>query len=90
MNTFKPPHLRWALPPAMTAGALVCGLLGLGSADLAQAEWAQLEKTEQVTHFFDKDSVKVAHVTRYAWTLAELNASDSGTGSLKLPGIART
>ena len=85
MNTFKPPHLRWALPPAMTAGALVCGLLGLGSADLAQAEWAQLEKTEQVTHFFDKDSVKVAHVTRYAWTLAELTDVLATTGTPGAP-----
>jgi len=85
MNTCKPPLWRCVWPQVTTVGALLCGLAGMGSAGLAQAEWAELEKTEQFTHFFDKDSVKVAHVTRYAWTLTELPEALGATGA---PGAA--
>ena len=59
------------------AGALLF-LWGVGT---AHAEWTPLEKTEQLAHFFDKDSVKAAHVTRYAWTLTELADVLSNTGT---------
>ena len=55
---------------------------GLGT---AHAEWTPLEKTEQLAHFFDKESVKAAHVTRYAWTLTELADVLTNTGT---PGAA--
>ena len=51
----------WAL---LFSSILFCGT--------ARAEWKELEKTEQLTHFFDSASVRAAHVTRYAWTLTEL------------------
>jgi hypothetical protein len=63
------------------AGALLF-LWGVGT---AHAEWTPLEKTEQLAHFFDKDSVKAAHVTRYAWTLTELADVLTNTGT---PGAA--
>lgn len=68
---------------ALGAGALfLCPVWGLGT---AHAEWAQLEKTEQLIHFFDKDSVKAAHVTRYAWTMTELSDASNNSGT---PGAA--
>ena len=36
-----------------------------------------------MTHFFDKDSVKASHVTRYAWTMTELSEALNNTG---IPG----
>jgi len=73
---------QWVTRRVLAAG--VAGALlfswGLGT---AHAEWTPLEKTEQLAHFFDKDSVKAAHVTRYAWTLTELSDALNNAG---IPG----
>ena len=39
----------------------------------AQAQWAELDKDEETSYFWDKNSVKAVHVSRYAWTLMDLN-----------------
>ena len=49
---------------------LLC--LGLLAVPLAHAEWTELEKDDDITHFWDKASVRHIHVTRYVWTLTEL------------------
>jgi hypothetical protein len=41
----------------------------------AQAEWTELDKSDEATYYWDKDSVKAVHVTRYAWTMADLPKS---------------
>jgi hypothetical protein len=40
---------------------------------LARAEWAELDKDDETSYFWDKDSVKAVHVSRYAWTLMDLS-----------------
>ncbi len=37
------------------------------------AEWAELDKDEETSYFWNKDSVKAVHVSRYAWTLMDLS-----------------
>ena len=74
---------QWALRRVVVLGAGAWLLFPMGGVGTAHAEWAQLEKTDQVTHFFDKDSVKAAHVTRYAWTLADLTDAMANAG---IPG----
>jgi len=72
----------WAL---LFSPVLFCGT--------ARAEWKELEKTEQLTHFFDSASVRAAHVTRYAWTLTELTdvLTASGTpGAVAQPKVKST
>jgi len=80
MNTRFTPSL-WIQSHAKLACALACLVVCIWAAGSAHAEWSQLEKTEQVTHFFDKDSVKAAHVTRYAWTMTELADVLTNTGT---------
>jgi hypothetical protein len=47
----------------------------------AHADWTELDKSDDVTYYWDKDSVKAVHVTRYAWTLADLpKSSQAPTG----------
>ena len=84
MNTRFTPSL-WIQSHAKLARALACLVVCIWAAGSSHAEWSQLEKTEQVTHFFDKDSVKAAHVTRYAWTLAELTDVMASTGTPGAP-----
>ena len=55
---------------------IVC--LGLWCAPLAQAEWVELEKDDDIAHFWDKESVRRIHVTRYVWTLTELPKAIKG------------
>jgi len=43
-----------------------------------QAEWTELDKNEDAAYFWDKESVKAIHVTRYAWTLTDLPKSTKG------------
>ena len=59
------------------AASLLCALV-LGSPFLsAQADWAELDKDEDVTHLWDKEAVKAVHVSRYVWTLANLSKASS-------------
>ena len=44
----------------------------------AHADWAELDKNEDAAYFWDKDSVKAIHVTRYAWTLTDLPKTTKG------------
>ena len=39
---------------------------------VAQAEWAELMKDEDITYAWDKESVRSVHINRYAWTLTNL------------------
>ena len=73
---------QWVARRVQAAGA-AGALLFLWGVGTAHAEWTPLEKTEQLTYFFDKDSVKAAHVTRYAWTLTELADAMNNAG---IPG----
>lgn len=60
---------------------LVWGVLG-GLLSLApwaaQAEWAELDKDDETSYFWDKNSVKAVHVSRYAWTLMDLSKATKG------------
>jgi hypothetical protein len=53
--------------------SLICAL-ALGSSVLvARADWAELDKDDDVTHLWDKQAVKAVHVSRYVWTLSDLS-----------------
>ena len=71
---------QWVTRRVLAVGA-AGALLFLWGVGTAHAEWTPLEKTEQLAHFFDKDSVKAAHVTRYAWTMTELADVLTNTGT---------
>jgi hypothetical protein len=55
---------------------IVC--LAVCVASTAQAEWVELEKDDDIAHFWDKESVRRIHVTRYVWTLTELPKAIKG------------
>jgi hypothetical protein len=55
-------RLRVALLLAVCAAG--CGV--------AQAEWAELMKDEDITYAWDKESVRSVHINRYAWTMTNL------------------
>lgn len=44
----------------------------------SKAEWTELDKSDDAAYFFDKESVKAVHVTRYAWTLTDLPKTVKG------------
>ena len=44
-----------------------CGWLPVA----ANADWSELSKDEDVAYYFDKESVKPVHVSRYAWILSD-------------------
>ena len=69
-------HLFTASPLWALLRVIVC--LGLCCAPLAQAEWVELEKDDDIAHFWDKESVRRIHVTRYVWTLTELPKAIKG------------
>ncbi len=52
---------------------LAATLLMLGGG-LAQAEWLELLKDDDITHTWDKDSVRAVHINRIAWTMTNLAA----------------
>ena len=64
-------QLKWLL-----LRLAVC--LGLCAVPLAHAEWTELEKDDDITHFWDKESVRRVHVTRYVWTMTELPKAIKG------------
>jgi hypothetical protein len=39
---------------------------------LAQAEWAELLKDEDITYAWDNETVRSVHIHRYAWTMTNL------------------
>ncbi|NDC60589.1 MAG: hypothetical protein EBZ60_00970 [Betaproteobacteria bacterium] len=41
----------------------------------AQAEWVELLKDEDITHAWDKESVRAVHINRIAWTMSTLDKS---------------
>ena len=60
---------------------LIKVVIGVGASlalTSAQADWTELDKNEDAAYFWDKDSVKAIHVTRYAWTLTDLPKSTKG------------
>lgn len=59
------------LKTVLAYGGLSALLLALAPG--AKAEWAELEKDDETSYFWDKNSVKAVHVSRYAWTLMDLN-----------------
>ncbi len=60
---------RWTWVGLCLAG--VCALP-------VRAEWTELEKEDDIAHFWDKDSIRRIHVTRYAWTLTDLPKAVKG------------
>lgn len=71
---------RTVLTPAL---CLVC----MGA---AQAEWAELMKDEDISHVWDKDSVRVQSVSRIAWTMTNLGkASKAPNGEDYQSSMAR-
>lgn len=61
--------------------ALLVGVLGAvlsGWSQVALAEWAELDKDDDTSYFWDKNSVKAVHVSRYAWTLMDLAKATKG------------
>lgn len=46
--------------------------LWLACMGLAHAEWAELLKDEDISHVWDKESVRVQSVSRFAWTMSNL------------------
>ena len=63
--------LQWLL-----LSLLVC--LGVCATSLAHAEWTELEEDDDIAHFWDKESVRRVHITRYVWTLTELPKAVKG------------
>jgi len=66
--------------PFLSSLALTLKVLGAIGASFialsnAHADWTELDKSEDAAYFWDKDSVKAIHVTRYAWTLTDLPKS---------------
>jgi len=59
------------LKKLLAYGALTALLVALSP--VAQAQWAELDKDDETSYFWDKNSVKAVHVSRYAWTLMDLN-----------------
>ena len=59
------------LKRVLAYGGLSALLLALAPG--AQAERAELEKEDETRYFWDKNSVKAVPVSRYAWTLMDLN-----------------
>jgi hypothetical protein len=51
--------------------ALVLCLSCLFFVGTSHAEWAEIDKDEDVTHLWDKEAVKSVHVSRYVWTLSD-------------------
>ena len=51
--------------------ALVLCLSCLCFVGTSHAEWAEIDKDEDVTHLWDKEAVKSVHVSRYVWTLSD-------------------
>jgi hypothetical protein len=52
--------------------------LCLLAAPWAQAEWTEIEKDDDITHSWDKESVRRVHVSRYVWTLTDLPKAVKG------------
>jgi hypothetical protein len=64
--------------PSLKAFALCLALcLPMG---LVHAEWTEIDKDEDVTHLWDKEAVKVVHVSRYVWTLTDYSKSAKTPG----------
>ena len=55
--------------PFRSLCAVILLMAGLGT---AHAEWAELLKDEDISHAWDKDSVRVQSVNRIAWTMSNL------------------
>ena len=64
-----------------------CFWLGLLASACAHAEWSELLKDEDTAIFYDKEAVKVVHVTRYAWTLIDLPKPSKGPGGENVQSI---
>ena len=75
MRHFKHPTLTLLITHLLKVLVCIGAFLALPT---AQAEWTELEKSDEAAYFFDKDSVKAIHVTRYAWTLTDLPKSTKG------------
>jgi len=52
--------------------------LGLFCSPMVQAEWVELEKDDDIAHFWDKESVRRVHINRYVWTMTELPKAVKG------------
>lgn len=42
----------------------------------ASADWSELLKDDDITYYFDKETVMPVHVSRYAWVLTDLPKGD--------------
>ena len=58
-------------PHSLVLRALTAMLL-LATGGWAHAEWAELLKDEDISHVWDKESVRVQSVSRFAWTMSKL------------------
>ena len=64
-----------------------CLWLGLLVSAPVRAEWTELLKEDETAFFYDKEAVKVVHVTRYAWTLVDLPKPSKGPGGETVQSI---
>lgn len=75
---FSPVALLWReAGRRLSLGRLVLCLC-LVVAPVAQAEWTEIEKDDDIVHLWDKDSVRRVHVSRYVWTLTDLPKAVKG------------
>ena len=59
----------------------------------ASAQWSELAKDEDVTYYFDKETVMPVHVSRYAWVLSDFPKGEKtikGAGAKKKAKKAAT
>lgn len=61
-----------------TMAMLAAGALWAVLTPSAMAEWTELDKDDETSYFWDKNSVKAVHVSRYAWTLVDLSKATKG------------
>ncbi len=52
----------------------LAGILLMLGGGLAQAEWVELLKDDDITYAWEKDSVRAVHINRIAWTMTNLAA----------------
>ena len=75
----------FSIARSLLSASLLVAVMGV-----AHAEWAELMKDEDISHVWDKDSVRVQSVNRIAWTMTNLGkASKAPNGEEYQSSMAR-